>query len=338
MAKKRVLYFDLLNICAALCVIFLHCNGKARDYSETLGWYQALGIEVICYWAVPVFLMLTGATLMGYRDKYSTTEFFKKRVFRTVVPFVLWSIINAIVKDINPLDIGWRMFINRFFNSSIENVYWFFIPLFSVYLSMPILSLLKDNKKILWYMAGGALLLNNTFPQVFSYLGLKWNGSLSMMTVSGLMIYPIIGYLLATTDFSKVTRYIIYALGIGGAGLRYFMTVFLTKQDGKINQSFFSYTAYYAILLSVAVFVLFKYLPINKWIESKEKLCKAISTISSCSFGVYLIHMFVLRGFASIMETGYWYWRLFFPIIIYIVALVIVFVVKKIPVIKNIFP
>lgn len=338
MARKRVLYFDLLNICAAICVVFLHCNGKARDYSETLGWYQALGIEVICYWAVPVFLMLTGATLMGYREKYSTTEFFKKRVSRTVIPFLLWSIINAVVKNINPFDIGWKEFANSFFYSSIENVYWFFIPLFSVYLSLPVLSLLKDDKKILWYMASGAFLLNSTLPSIFSYLDLGWNGQLTMMTVSGYLIFPIIGYLLSTTDFSKITRYIIYVLGIGGAGLRYFMTVVLTKQDGKINTTFFSYTAYFSVLLAVAVFVFFKYLPINKWIESKEKLCKAISTISSCSFGVYLIHMFVLRGFASVMETGYWYWRLFFPIIIYIVALAIVFVVKKIPVIKNIFP
>lgn len=338
MAKKRVVYFDLLNICAAICVVFLHCNGKARYYSETLGWYQALAVEVVCYWAVPVFLMLTGANLMNYRDKYSTTEFFKKRVSRTLLPFILWSIINAIVKNINPFDIGWREFINKFFNSSIENIYWFFIPLFSVYLSLPILSLLKDNKKILWYMAGGAFLLNNTLPFVFSYIGLKWNGHFSMMTVSGYLIYPIIGYLLATTDFSKIKRFVIYALGVGGAGLRYFMTVLLTKQDGKINQSFFSYTAYYAILLSVAVFVLFKYLPFNKWIENNGKLCKIISHISSCSFGVYLIHMFVIRFLGNFVDTGYWYWRMIFPVIIYLIALAIVFVVKKIPVIKKIFP
>ena len=338
MAKKRIVYFDLLNICATLCVIFLHCNGKARYYSETFGWYQALGIEVVCYWAVPVFLMLTGATLMGYREKYSTMEFFKRRVLRTVIPFVIWSVINAIVKDINPFDIGWKVFINRFFGSSIENVYWFFIPLFSVYLSLPILSLLKDDKKIMWYMAGGAFLLNSALPSMFSYIGLGWNGYLTMMTVGGYLIYPIFGYLLATTDFSKPARSIIYFLGLAGAGLRYFMTVFLTKQDGKINQTFFSYTGYYAIFLAVAVFVFFKYLPVNKWLENNEKLCIAINKISSCSFGIYLIHMFILRSLARIVVTDSWYWRMAFPFIIYLIAFILVYLMKKIPIIKKIFP
>ena len=80
--SKHILYYDLLNICACLCVIFLHCNGIAHFYSNTLAWKQALLVEVGAYWAVPIFFMLSGATLMNYRKRYSTKEFFKKRFFR----------------------------------------------------------------------------------------------------------------------------------------------------------------------------------------------------------------------------------------------------------------
>ena len=96
MHQKRVVYFDLLNICAALAVVFLHCNGNVHVFSDSLAWKQALIIEVCMYWAVPIFFMLSGANLMGYREKYSTPVFFKKRILRTAIPFLAWSLICAI--------------------------------------------------------------------------------------------------------------------------------------------------------------------------------------------------------------------------------------------------
>lgn len=73
---KRVVYFDVLNILACFCVICLHCNGIVHTYTQTSAWAQSLAVEVICYWAVPIFFMLTGATLMNYRSKYDTKTFF----------------------------------------------------------------------------------------------------------------------------------------------------------------------------------------------------------------------------------------------------------------------
>lgn len=77
--KKRLLYIDILNIIACMCVIFMHCNGIAHQYSDTTAWRQSMVIETIAYWAVPVYFMISGATLMDYRDKYLTRVFFKKR-------------------------------------------------------------------------------------------------------------------------------------------------------------------------------------------------------------------------------------------------------------------
>lgn len=251
--KKRVLYFDFLNITAALGVIFLHCNGIAHNYSDTLAWYQALLVEVVFYWPVPIFFMLSGATLMGYRERYSTSEFFKKRFLRTVIPFILWTLISAAYKDINPFETGFKDFLNRCIGTSIENVYWFFIPLFAIYLSMPVISLLKEQRKILWYMVGGVFLLSSFLPLVCGYFGIGWNYSLSMLTAGGNLIFVILGYLLSTQEIKKKYRLIIYALGILSAAFRYFMTVYLSVQDGKINKFFFGYTQFHSVFLAAAV-------------------------------------------------------------------------------------
>lgn len=336
--KKRVMYFDLLNICAAMCVILLHCNGISHTYSDTIAWKQAMLVETVCYWAVPVFLMLSGANLMGYRDKYSTAEFFKKRFVHTVIPFVAWSLINAALKGFNLVEIGWQGVMNHLFLSKFENVYWFFIPLFAVYLAMPVLSLLRENRRILWYMVGGAFLLQSTLPALFRYAGLSWNGSLSMLTMGGYLIYPVLGYLLSVTDLTRAQRAGIYLLGIFGAALRYFGTWFLSARDGTLNQTFFSYTEYYAVFLSVAVFVLFKQIFGKSGGGSHSGLQKITRELSGCSFGVYLIHMTVYRALSQVIPVNCWEWRILVPFLIYAIAVAVTFVLRRIPIVKYIIP
>lgn len=56
----------------------MHCNGIAHQYSDTAAWRQSMVIETIAYWAVPVYFMISGATLLDYRDKYLTRVFFKR--------------------------------------------------------------------------------------------------------------------------------------------------------------------------------------------------------------------------------------------------------------------
>lgn len=336
--QGRVLYFDILNIAATFGVIMLHCNGLAHTYSETLAWYQALLVEVLIYWPVPIFFMLSGATLIGYRKRYTTMDFFKKRLMRTGMPFLVWSVISAVFKKINPLDIGWKTFVNKVFNIGIENVYWFFIPLFCIYLSMPVISLLKDHRRILWYMAGGSFLLSSFVPPIMGYIDLQWNYGLTMLTCGGYLMYAILGYLLATEELNKLKRILIYLLGIFGAVLRYVMTVLGSRRDGVIYKGFFSYTAYYAVFLAVAVFVFAKSSRLIERIKLSPHFVLVIKTVSGCSFGIYLTHMIIYNILSKYLQTACWEWRLLVPFLIYAIGLLGVWLLKKIPVVKYIVP
>lgn len=91
MANGRVLYYDLLNIAATVAVVYLHCNGIVHTYSDGVEWSTALIVEVLFYWAVPVFFMLTGAKTLGYRAKRDTESFLFGRFVRIFAPFLFWS-------------------------------------------------------------------------------------------------------------------------------------------------------------------------------------------------------------------------------------------------------
>lgn len=150
--KKRIIYYDLLNVVACISVIAMHCNGIVHSYANTIEWKESLVVEVIAYWAVPIFFMLSGATLIEYRAKYTTRTFLKKRVEKTLIPFVAWSFLMLLYKCFNGVisynALSVKEVFSRFINCSIENVYWFFVPLFAVYLCIPVLSSLSQGKKI----------------------------------------------------------------------------------------------------------------------------------------------------------------------------------------------
>lgn len=343
MEKKRVLYYDLLNICACFSVICLHCNGKAHTYTNTIGWFQAFAVEVLCYWAVPVFFMLSGANLLNYREKYDTKTFLKKRFSIIFVPFLAWSVIMLAFKCLTGqysiAETGVKNTILNIFNNKIENVYWFFDALFSVYLSMPLLSLLVNNKKVMRYAVCIVFVLRSFMPYFKVWTGISIFSGLSLPVAGDYIIYVLLGYLLATDDIPKKWRAVIYSLGIFGAVFRYAATYYLDLKSGETNKTYFSYFGFFAVFLSVAVFVLFKYIPWDKFFRS-ERSHKIIAKISSCSFGIYLIHMIVLRSAALIpgIVSGSWPWRIFGPFVFYAVALAVILVIKKIPVLKKIVP
>ena len=340
--KKRLLYIDILNILACLCVIFMHCNGIAHQYSDTAAWRQSMVIETIAYWAVPVYFMISGATLLDYRDKYLTRVFFKKRFLKTGIPFAAWTLISLAYKiqfqqmEFEP---GLSSIVSLFTNTTAENVYWFFIPLFMVYLSMPVLSLLKDYKHILLYMAGMAFLVYSVYPVCCIVFQIPMNGSIQIPVAGGYILYVILGYLLATTDMTRKTRILFYILGLAGAGIRFGSTILGSSESAGLDQTFWGYMKFPAVFLAVGVFVAAKYGPWDK-LENTPKIRWIVTTLAGTGFGVYLMHMIVFHILQDAtglsMESGWW--RLVMPFVIYGICVVLVLILKKIPVLKYIVP
>lgn len=92
---------DVMNIAACVAVVALHVNGGIWGFARNLNWAMMLITECVCYWAVPVFFMITGATLLDYRLRYSTKVFFQKRFTKTGIPFIFWSIVSIFLGSVH---------------------------------------------------------------------------------------------------------------------------------------------------------------------------------------------------------------------------------------------
>ena len=342
--SSRIFYYDLLNITASFCVVAMHCNGIVHYYSDSMAWKQALMVEVLAYWAVPIFFMISGATLMNYRSKYSTYVFIKKRVLKTLIPFCIWSMIACFYKCITGvIDIGSlsvNEFLSMFLTSKFENIYWFFLPLFAVYMCIPVLTcLIEKSEKYLWYMFGAGIITISILPFLCKVFSVEFNSALSFPLTGGYIIFVIEGYLLSKVEFSKRTRLVIYVLGIIGILARYGGTLYLSKRYNEINRIFWGYLNWPSVALATAVFVFFKY---NNWdsLKRNEKMYNVIVQIASASFGIYLTHIFVLHMLSDFcgINTNVWQWRTIGVLIVYVVSLLIVKVLQRIPIIKIIIP
>ncbi|WP_444644004.1 acyltransferase [Caproiciproducens sp. R1] len=354
---KRVIYYDVLNILAAINVVWIHFGNEVHWYDGSRVWMWCASIQVLAYWAVPVFFMLTGATLMNYQAKYDTMTFFKRRMLRGIIPYLIWGtfMLALQIKRGNihiPLDGDIRkmlfIILDIFVNNRMESIYWFFLVLFGIYLSMPILTLLtkSENRTVLDYTVAVGALTVSILPfcyrmlQTYCYLdGSGWNSALQLPILGSYLIYPVLGYWASTHNFSTVERGICYTAAILCAILRYTGLVYLCKRDGSTNQLYFDYLSFPSLFLALGVFVFIRYLFAER-IVCKEKTAKFLAAISGCSLGVYLIHNIVLNKIAGIAFFAIYslQWYFFWPLICYLFCLVIVYAVRKIPLLKYLFP
>jgi len=204
-SKERILWMDALQVTAAFAIVLMHSTYVWRVNSSSFPWRLLLGI--IGLWAIPVFFMLSGAKLMDYRERYSTKAYFAKRFKKTIIPWVLWSLFAfmlLILRDpawlsSSPIDLT-RYFIEGVWNTWLQPAYWFFIPLSWVYLCIPLVSLLRERRRLLWCIAAALLI----FSTVRSIAEQPVPGEFRdyRFPMSGYLGYAILGYLLKLAKFT----------------------------------------------------------------------------------------------------------------------------------------
>lgn len=73
--KRPALSF--IQCVSAIAVVILHTNGGFWSFENTVYWKVSNLIESIFYFAVPVFFMISGATLFDFRERYGIGTFFR---------------------------------------------------------------------------------------------------------------------------------------------------------------------------------------------------------------------------------------------------------------------
>jgi surface polysaccharide O-acyltransferase-like enzyme len=284
-----------------LGVILVH---TVANYVSSYGkiplasWDFANLIDSFSRSCVPVFVMISGALLLGKTDNIK--EFTLKRTQRILYPFLFWSLIYAFRKashhfefKSDALDIVHRTFSLIFQGASYH--FWYIFMIIGLYLFIPILNAWVKNatKKELHYflIIWGITLLYNDYSK--TYLP-----PFDLIYFTKYIGYLVLGYYLDKhCHITKSNLYLSIFLVVGGTLLTYGLTAHFSKAENEFVPTFYSYTSINVALTAAGVFILFKQIANNSNYFLK--------LLDQTSFGIFFIHVIILekiRGFIFIQH------------------------------------
>ena len=327
-ASSRIVWVDLLRFIAIFMVICIHCSdpfnvsAEARSNPEYNLWGSLYGSFLRP--CVPLFVMITGLLLLPV--KQTMGEFYKKRLLRIAVPFLIWSVLYNIFPWLTgmlglPSTILSDVFAyasadaSQSFNDAFKqillipfkfNAYtvpmWYIYMLIGLYLYMPfftgwVKTASVKQKKIFLGLWGITLFLPYAYqffsPEIF---GLSpWNTFGTFYYFAGFNGYLLLGYFL-TNDVKDWPRYktllISVPMFVMGYAATYIgfrsMTAIPTCTEHEM-ELFFLYCSPNVASMTIAVFILIRNMEINS-----PFLMKVFASITTCGLGIYLVHYFIV--------------------------------------------
>ena len=220
---------------------------------------------------------------------------------------------------------------------------WFMYSILGIYLILPLLKILIQHSSQtlqiyfvgLWFVASVFL----PFFNHFHFIKLYVSAHLPMMV--GYMGYLVLGYLLAKVTITKKIFFTSLLFVILGSIGTIYGTYYLTEKAGKFVGYFHGNFGLFTFILAVAYFLVLKYIA-EHLLTQQHRVSQIITLLSASSLGIYLVHPIYLRilnklginvfaGPAYIMVPTV-------ALIAFVLSFVTIYLIQKIPVIKQIAP
>ena len=297
--KVRESNYDLLRIIACIAVILIHVNSiyivdvndsKFLDGGGYFTKYSFLIVTItqISKFAVPIFVMLSGAFLLSNPKNENVKSFYKKNVDRILIPILIFSIFYILFTEITSLLSGDSVLIplkNLFLGKPYYHM-WYMYMVIGLYIFVPYI--VKNISKLnnclfvclfIWCALSGAtsdIPINYGISKVVTYIGYFLAGyKIRQYTLNKKNNFKGILLILLGFTFEIILSIISFYYG------SYLDNVPLLKLI-VLDSGHFSL---FIIMASLLIFTGFSYLNINM----------NCSKIANKTFLIYLIHPFVLN-------------------------------------------
>lgn len=343
-------YMSALRVICALGVVLLHSNEAIWMFSYEPYWVEATVVFMLFLAAVPCFIMVSGALLIDYSERYSLKTFLKKRAEKTLVPYIAWCLIGTVYLayyGVLPADsLTVRGVLQMILHNTVLPPYWFFTAIFGCYLITPILTAIpKDKKKhVLGYIITAMALINIVAPFLLQFIGI-YNIEIQV-PISTIILYYMVGYYIDKYPAPRKVQIGIYILSAASLAVMIFGTIYASYKDGCLVETYKSYTGLPCFLYSVGVFSAFKNAHAKKiekhrgGSEGDQRSVRIISLFVDETFGIFLVHWYVLNEIKHhfcVIYSDFAY-RIPLGIAAFFISWLIVKVLRRIPVVKRIVP
>ena len=319
--------YDLLRIIAILCVIFNHTKQYGYELytvaTDPYSRYGSLLLAIICKIGVPLFLMVSGALLLGKEESVQTV--LKKRVLPFAVIFAGMFFLQYLrVARAGGYDgVSISGYLRCLLYDDPIAPYWFLRSYLIFLITLPLLRAIARQMNRDWFIL---LIVLQCITTVLDMTAAFTGGAnaFSFFPVDAFLFYPLAGYYLSAHR-EETKRYLQISAVISAVVL--IATVVLLNQHVMQGtaESLFGPVWLYAITIFLLVTA-------HSFTSNHPILKEA----GSCVFGVYLIEDIVrnrLEFLIFLFEKviGTLPACLLFVIIVFLVSAAVVWIGRRIP-------
>ena len=320
--KQRIIYLDFLKVIAIFLMVANHCVDNVTPAERALPWYNLWGSVYNSFTrpAIPLFMMVTGILLLP--TKMDMGSFYKKRLSRLLIPFLVWSVLYNLfpwftgLLNCDPETI--HMFFkwadtSQAFGDALRNILmipfnfsafavqmWYVYLLIGIYLYIPVFSAWvekSDKRSQRIFLAIWAVSL--FVPYLRNYLTenlfgeCSWNEFGLFYYFAGFSGYMLLGYHLVKypLQMSKVSKYalaaIAFAIGYAVTLIGFKNATAVEGQSEAMVELFFTFCSPNVALMTFAIFLIGKDLRFEN-----KRVNRFISQFSICTFGIWMCHYF----------------------------------------------
>jgi putative acyltransferase len=309
MSTKKRLDIELMRILAAFFVIFNHTDDKGfflfLQYAPNdIHYWIYLMFSVFCRFSVPLFFMIAGALMLD-RESEPLVVLWKKRISHICFILVIWSFAYYCLVGIGVEHQKFNLshFFLQLYSADWNYSYWYLYAYISFLIVVPFLQRFAKSlsNREYFYMLGlyGFFAVIIPVVQYFPSLGkININNQLPITWIMQWNVFfPLMGYFLenrARYFWTAKKILLLWVLDVltllVSCILTYFRANMTGVYDGTKSEAFH---ATFVIINAATIFVTCQYLYARyQW---GERISKVIKSAGGCTFGIYLMHFYLLN-------------------------------------------
>lgn len=335
--KKRIIYYDILKCTALLAVIMMHVIGNTINTFGLTGIYKNIYNIIcnICYFAVPIFVMVSGALFLDPTKNIDINKIYKKYILRIILCILLFGLFySGLEIYFNTKIINLSLVITSLKNIIIGNLWshmWYLYLILGLYILTPIFRVIstKSTKKEYQYF----MIILFIFTILISDLNniFKTNIAFNILIINPYIFLYFLGDYLSRYEIPQNIRIINYIFTILSI-----IIIIINNLFEIFEPTLITYTCFLSFNITLTIFISFKK---SKNIF-KDKLNLAITNISECTLGIYLIHQFFINIIYKLLKIDIileypCICLIAYSIIIFIISYLITKLLRKINIIKK---
>lgn len=293
--KPRLYYLDAIRIIACIMVVFMHAPIPHPELRSS----AIMGFTTyFTHPCIGLFFMVSGALLLPVKSK--ATTFLKKRASRILSPLIVWSLFYILIDHVYDglsiekclQEITYIPFV------PVMSVLWFLYTIIGLYLFAPIISGWLENatKPMLEYFLL-FWLISMCIPLLKIYWNIADNDYNIVAPFTGFTGYMILGYYLSKypVNIFSISKKSIAVWSLTVIFSLCVPSVLMSNAWGGESVRFnvmYNYLSISVVMMCIIWFSFVQYLYRR---FDLSKLNGLVRELSVMSFGIYLVHIYIMR-------------------------------------------